>query len=37
MLEPAEVVLCSAACHPVYPLCTDGRLPAGGRRFEVYG
>lgn len=34
LLEPAEVVLSSAACHPIYPLCT-GRLPDGGRRFEV--
>jgi seryl-tRNA synthetase len=29
-----DLVLCSAACHPVYPICA-GRLPAGGRRFEV--
>jgi seryl-tRNA synthetase len=36
LLEPAEVVLSSATCHPVYPLCT-GRLPAGGRRFEIHG
>jgi seryl-tRNA synthetase len=35
-LEPAEVVLRPAACHPLYPLCT-GRLPEGGRRFEVWG
>ena len=35
-LVPADVVLCSATCHPVYPLCT-GRLPEGGRRFEVNG
>jgi hypothetical protein len=35
-LVPAEVVLCSATCHPVYPLCT-GSLPDGGRRFEVNG
>lgn len=34
LLEPAEVVLCSASCHVVYPLCT-GTLPEGGRRFEV--
>ena len=27
---------CSAACHPLYPYCS-GRLPAGGRRFEVFG
>ncbi|HXW33517.1 MAG TPA: amino acid--[acyl-carrier-protein] ligase, partial [Acidimicrobiales bacterium] len=35
-LVPADVVLCSATCHPLYPLCT-GRLPKGGRRFEVNG
>jgi seryl-tRNA synthetase len=37
VLEPAEVVLRPAACHPVYPLCTDGPLPPEGRRFEVHG
>jgi seryl-tRNA synthetase len=37
VLEPADVVLRPAACHPVYPLCTGGPLPAGGRRFEVQG
>jgi len=37
VLEPADVVLRPAACHPVYPLCTGGPLPAGGRRFEVHG
>jgi len=36
LLTPSDVALCSAACHPVYPLCS-GRLPAGGRRFEVFG
>jgi seryl-tRNA synthetase len=36
LLVPAEVVLCSATCHPLYPLCT-GTLPVGGRRFEVNG
>lgn len=35
-LSPAEVVLCSAACHPLYPSLT-GTLPAGGRGFEVQG
>jgi seryl-tRNA synthetase len=34
LLEPAEVVMASAACHGVYPLCT-GTLPAGGRCFDV--
>ena len=34
VLEPAEVVLRPAACHPVYPLCTDGpcRPRAGASR-----
>jgi seryl-tRNA synthetase len=36
LLTPSDVALCSAACHPLYPLCS-GRLPAGGRRFEVFG
>ena len=36
LLEPSDLVLCSAACHCIYPLCS-GRLPAGGRRFEVFG
>lgn len=36
MLEPADITLAAAACHPVYPLCT-GRLPTHGRRFEVLG
>jgi seryl-tRNA synthetase len=36
MLVPAEVVLCSASCHPVYQLCT-GTLTEDGRRFEVNG
>ena len=36
LLAPSDVVLCSAACHALYPLCS-GRLPDGGRRFEVFG
>jgi seryl-tRNA synthetase len=36
LLEPAETVLASATCHPVYPLCT-GRVGAEGRRFGVLG
>ncbi len=36
LLEPGEVVLSSAACHALYPMLS-GRLPAGGRRFEVNG
>lgn len=35
-LEPAEVVLRPAACHPLYPTCA-GTMPEGGRRFEVHG
>ena len=34
LLEPADVVLSSAACHAVYPLCR-GVLPEGGRHFDV--
>jgi seryl-tRNA synthetase len=33
-LEPTAVMLCSAACHHVYPSCA-GTLPDGGRRFQV--
>ena len=36
LLDPAEIVLCSATCHPIYELCR-GRLPRGGRRFEIHG
>jgi seryl-tRNA synthetase len=36
VLVPADVMLCSAACHPLYPLCT-GVLPPGGRSYDVYG
>jgi seryl-tRNA synthetase len=35
-LESAGTVLCPAVCHPLYPTLA-GRLPPGGRRFEVYG
>jgi len=35
-LAPSDMALCSAACHPLYPVCS-GRLPAAGRRFEVFG
>jgi len=34
LLDPAEVVLSSAACHSLYPMCS-GRLPAGGRYLEI--
>ena len=36
LLEPGEVVLSSATCHALYPMCS-GRLPLGGRRYEVSG
>lgn len=36
LLEPAETVLASAACHPVYAMCT-GQAPDGGRMFNVLG
>lgn len=35
-LTPADVALCSAACHPLYSSLT-GTLPAGGSRFEIQG
>jgi seryl-tRNA synthetase len=35
-LTPADVVLCSAACHSLYATLT-GVLPEGGSRFEVQG
>jgi seryl-tRNA synthetase len=35
-LTPADVALCAAACHPLYPTLT-GTLPVGGSRFEVQG
>lgn len=36
VLEPSEVVLRPAACHPLYPTCA-GSLPRGGRHFEISG
>jgi seryl-tRNA synthetase len=36
LLAPAEVMLCSAACHPLYPT-QRGTLPDGGRHFDVLG
>jgi len=35
-LVPSELVLRPAACHPLYATCA-GRMPGGGRRFEVHG
>lgn len=36
LLEPADVSLCPAVCHPLYPTLT-GTLPDGGRSFDVSG
>jgi seryl-tRNA synthetase len=36
LLDPADVVVSSAACHAVYPTCT-GTVPAEGRYFDVSG
>ena len=35
MLETTDVVLCPAACYPLYPMVA-GTLPPGGRLFDVY-
>lgn len=34
VLEPSDLFLASAACHPVYPLCT-GTIPESGRYLNV--
>lgn len=34
-LGPAGTALCSAACHPVYPLVSAVDIPASGRRYEL--
>ncbi len=36
LLEAADVSLCPAVCHPLYPTLT-GTLPAGGSRYDVSG
>jgi seryl-tRNA synthetase len=36
LFTESDVVLCSAACHQLYPACS-GRLAEGGRRFEIFG
>ncbi len=36
LLTTSDLALSSAACQPLYPLCA-GRLPDGGRRFEIFG
>ena len=36
LLQPTDLALCSAACHPLYPTM-QGALPAQGRVVEVFG
>ena len=36
LLESADVSLCPAVCHPLYPTLA-GTLPEGGGRYDVYG
>jgi seryl-tRNA synthetase len=36
LLEAADVSLCPAVCHPLYPTLS-GTLPEGGRRYDVSG
>lgn len=36
LLEAADVSLCPAVCHPLYPTLR-GTLPEGGRRYDVSG
>lgn len=35
LLKQTDVVLCPAACYPLYPMC-EGALPPGGRLFDVF-
>jgi seryl-tRNA synthetase len=35
-LEPTDLALCTATCHPIYPTAT-GQLPEGGRRYTLFG
>lgn len=36
MLTTTDIMLCPAACHPLYPALT-GTLPEGGSRYELLG
>jgi seryl-tRNA synthetase len=36
LLEPADVSLCPAVCHPLYPTLA-GAMPEGGSRYDVSG
>src|SRR6202035_564193 len=33
-MSPTDVAMCSAGCHPLYPLVASTTLPPGGERFE---
>jgi seryl-tRNA synthetase len=35
-LDPTDLALCTATCHPIYPMAA-GQLPKGGRRYNVFG
>lgn len=34
-MGPTDVAMCSAGCHPIYPLVASTTLPSHGERFEV--
>jgi seryl-tRNA synthetase len=34
-VAPTDVALCSAGCHPIYPLLASSTIGAGGQRVEV--
>jgi seryl-tRNA synthetase len=36
LLTTSDMALSAAACQPLYPACS-GRVPAGGRRYEIFG
>jgi seryl-tRNA synthetase len=36
-LAPTGLGLCSAACHPLYPVLAGQTVPAEGRKFEIVG
>lgn len=36
-LEHTGLGLCSAACHPLYPMLAGREVPAAGWRFEIFG
>lgn len=36
-LRPSHLMLCSAACHPLYRLIADQKMPSEGSRYDIYG